>query len=520
MSGTLMPLLKVSLKQTFDFRGKNKKNVSFWVPVILILIFGSLLSAIYSFLFTFMLEGENLITILYAMSGMASLLCLTTTILKVKSTLFAGNDYDLLASLPIKKSEIVFVKFISLYLAELLYSFVFVIPPLIVILCCGSSALCVIDAIILFLFIPIIPLLLAGILGIVIGFISDRFKFGNILNVLLYLCLMAGIFYMSFMMNKENATAEEMNQAFAIFNWYNPSLYLLELLPIGWGYVAFVGVHLLCLAIIIVIMALCYDYFHILLTSFKSHRKYVAKDIKQQGQFKALFKMDCKRYFTSKSYLLNTITSGIVAIIMTVVMIVSFSSIDDPEATNVLKQIAPYFSLIILWCVGIGLPTAVCINFEGKNFWMVKSLPISYKQYSYSKLLLSEIVMAPFVLIASIILIVFSEKTAINIITTLLLPQLYLIGMNCIAYYINTCTAKLNWTNEMEAVKNAKSMIIAMLIDFAYTAVVSIVLIVLGIFAGFIVGAIVAMVVVSIIAIASFVLVRKTCTSKLIALEI
>lgn len=519
----LKPLLKVSLKQSFDLRGKNnKRNVSFSIPILLILLLGSLFSAFYAFIFSMMAKESqiDLKYILYAMAGMASLLCIATTITKVKSSLFGGNDYDMLAALPIKKSNIVFVKFISIYLLELMYSFIFIIPPTIVILLNGCSLIYLVDAVILLFILPIIPLLCSSVIGILISFISDRYRFGNILNMLFYICFLGAIMYMSIMMNKENASTQEMTQFFSMFLWYNPSLKLLELLPTGLNYLAFVGVHIVVFVIMIIILAYCYDYFHLLLTSTKSHRKYVEKEVKQKGQFKAMLLLDIKRYFTSKMYLMNTITGGIMTILMTIVMIISFQSVENAEAQAAFKIIMPYLCLFILWCIGIAVPSAVAINFEGKSFWLVKSLPISYKQYSASKIVLSEIVLAPFVLIASIILIVFTEKSFINIFMILALPQLYLIGMNFIGYFINLHFYKLNWSNEMEAVKNTKGMIFSMLIDFVYTIVISGILIGLGLPFGFMVGSISVLPVICIVDVLFFVLVFKHCNTKITQIEI
>lgn len=520
---TLIPLFKVSLKQSFDLRGKNnQKNKSFLAPILLILIAGSLFSAFYTFSFCVVAKESqiDLIKILYAMAGFASLLCISTTITKVKSMLFGGSDYDLLASLPISKPCIVFVKWFSIYLLELMYSFIFTIPPAIVLIVSGCSALCLVDAVLLLFLLPMLPLLISGLLGVLISFISDRYRFGNIINILLYIILLGLIMYMSIMMNKEDTSNAEMNQFCQLFTWYNPSLRLLDILPTGINYLAFIGVQLVTLVVMVLVMACCYDYFHFLLTATKSHREYVAKEVKQKGQFKALFMLDIKRYFTSKAYLMNTITGGVLSVIMTVVLIISFRSIEDAEFQSIIGTILPYFSLFIVWCIGIAVPSAVAINFEGKNFWLVKSLPIQYKQYSASKILLSELVMAPFVLIASIILIIFSEKNVLTILMILIIPQLYLFSMNLIGYYINLHCYKLNWSNEMEAVKNSKGMIFSMLIDFAYTIVLAGILVPLGISFGFQIGALAVLPILITILIVFFVLVRKQSAQKIAAIEI
>lgn len=523
MRSNLMPLLKVSLKQSLDFRNKNKKNISFYTPILLILILGSLVSGFYAYMFCDVakLMNVNLIYILYAMAGIGSLLCVTTTLTKVKSTLFGGNDYDLLASLPIKKSHIVFVKFISLYIVELMYSFIFVLPPTIVILINGCSVLCLIDAAILLFLLPMIPLFVSGIFGVLIGFLSDRFRFGNLITIILYLGLLGAIMYMSIVLNQQTASEADMARFFKNFCWYNPTLMLLRSLPKGINYLSFVGVSLFALIVMLMIMAFCYDYFHFLLTSTKSHRVYVEKKAKIKGQFKAVFFMDLKRYFSSKMYLMNTITGGVLSVLMSVVMIISFKSAGEAEQMDwILKIVCPYFLLFPLWCVGIATPSAVAINFEGKNFWMAKSLPIHYKNYTLSKILLSELVLAPFLLISSGILIFFSEISFINIFMIILIPQVYLFAMVCIGIFINVRCYKLIWSNEMEAVKNSKSMILAMLVDFGFTIIASGLMLGLGIPFGFLVGSIPTLAFVSIIAVTFAVLVQKSCCAKMTAIEI
>ncbi|MDE7095650.1 MAG: hypothetical protein K2O23_04095, partial [Anaeroplasmataceae bacterium] len=120
MSKSFKALFKVGLSQSFDFRRKDKvKNASILVPLILIFIFGTFLSFIYGLIFSLALYsagyGAQVNHVLYAMTGLSSLLALVTGITKVKGTLFGGNDYDLLASLPVSKKSIIFVKLASLY---------------------------------------------------------------------------------------------------------------------------------------------------------------------------------------------------------------------------------------------------------------------------------------------------------------------------------------------------------------------------------------------------------------------
>ena len=152
--------------------------------------------------------------------------------------------------------------------------------------------------------------------------------------------------------------------------------------------------------------------------------------------------------------------------------------------------------------------------------WQMKSLPISYKLYAKSKIVMSYLILAPFVLIASSVLTVFMEKNFINIFTAFVLPQIYLFSMCSIAFWINSVFYKLKWSNETEAVKNSAGMLISMLIDFVYTALLCVVLIIPGIFGYFFVGAILTILIVLIVAISFYSIVRKTCSRNINAIEV
>lgn len=527
MSRPFVSLLKVSLLQSFDFRKKDKaKNASLLIPIILIFVFGCFFSLLYSFLFSFLLvdtgNKDQVNLVLYAMVGLSSMLSLVTGISKTKGTLYGGNDYDMLASLPISKRSIIFVKLFSLYLVQAFYAITIITPATFVTALFGGQPLLFLDGFLCILFSPIIPLVLSGILGILIGFVSDRFKFGNIITIVLYAGFLGVIMYASYQMNSSQGEEYDptgMIQMFEALGWFNPSTKLFTLDFVVLSRFLYVILNLIILAGTICLFAACYDYFHTLMNSYRSHSKYVEKAYKQKGQFKALFFLDLNRYFSSKMYMMNTITGGIVCIFCTVIMIVSFTNIKDPEAVEVLHAIAPYFVLIIVWCVGMAVPSAVAINMEGKTMWQIKSLPISYKQYSLSKILLSYIVLCPFVLVASSILCIYVDKTVVNILITFLLPQIYLFSMCCVGYFINLHFYKLKWSNETEAVKNSAGTLFSMLIDFGYTGILCVVLIIPGVFGFFTVGAILATLVILAMTLTFGLMIRSLCSYRISSME-
>ena len=511
MSNSFLPLFKTNLKIAFDFRGK-KQNRSMMSLLIIITIVGMLGSALYGFIFSMAAKESNtpIIGVLYAMAGFASLLALTTTIPKVKTTLFGGNDYDMLAAMPIPKKEILFVKFFSLYLIELYYTFIILIPAGIVCFIFDNSIIYIIHSLVMLFLVPICPLLLACLIGTFISVVADRSKFGNIISTALYLVFIVIVFTTSMMTSSGNV--ESMQPLFDLFKWFNPTNVLLDINIPGINYLIYIVVNLVILIGVIGLLTFFYDYIHDLLSVARTSKKKTAKqDFKVNTSSKSLLKIDFKRYFSSKGYFMNTITGGILSVVMMGVAV--FSILTDESAKETLDAFRPYLafmSLGIVLMLGLTTPATSAISIEGKNMWIIKSSPIDYKKYLQSKILLSEIVMAPFALIASVLVMILTKDDVAALIATLLIPQLYLLSMNYISLVLNTRFYKLNWSNEMEVVKQSKCVVFAMLIDFAYTFVLAVLFISLGLIVGVWLGALVSVVFCLIVAlIARHVLYKK-----------
>lgn len=490
MKTNLFSLLKVSFLQTFDFRkstkhSKSNKDMSFIVLFSIVLVVGLALSFFYacSLMGLADLYDIDRIKIVYSMVGLGSILAIVTSVMKVKTTLFAGNDYDMLASLPLKKSVIISAKFLSLYLTELFYCFLLIFPASLLYMINTKEVFFVFEMLLLILFSPILPLIISSVIGVLISLISDRFKFGNIISVFLFIGFMVVVIYSSMLLQSVDSTGDyqSIDTMFDTLIWINPSTKILQIINVtGLNLLAYVGINLVSLVIAIVLLGTLYDYIHLILTSTSSNVKYVEKDLKPQKQFKALFFMDVKRYVSSKAYLLNTIMSGVMCIIIVVVMQLSLSGIDEPDVVQIIQAFGPIYVVIMLFMIGIATPSSCAINVEGKNFWLIKTMPISYKKYCFSKILLSLLFLSPFVLVSSFIVVFTTTNSPLVIVGIFLFPQLFLLGISTLGIVVNSHFSKIKWTNEIEAVKNSKSVVLSMLCCFLLSIVFALLYLGLG----------------------------------------
>ena len=486
-----LELVKVDLKGTFDKRKfkENKKAQTFLAFFIVFAIFFTFISFVYNFIYVGMFKMANLAYYMPVVffAAFASMLTLTTSLFKIKG-IFIGKDYDMLSTMPIKKSHILSSKLFSLYIVELLYSAVLMIPNGIVVLILYQNFLGFLLALLLLVFLPALPMAIALLFSLFVTLVADRYKFGNIINIFFYLLLFAGIFFLSFTISfsssaggRAAAEGEEALEALqttylGLYNtikYMNPSLLLVDLAytnnPLY--LLVFVGGNILLSALVILFIAKLFSYVHQVINTYKSNTVYVKKELAVKGQFSTLFKTECKKYFGSKYYFINTVSSGICAILFAVVLAISVGDrlnvmSMNPKTFDLIKPYLYFGSFAIIFGVGIQTPAAISISIEGNSFWIVKSLPIDYKKYIFSKVLLSSLVLGICSLIASTVIVALVSLNIMSIITIYLLPLLFVIFASLLGLVINLKHYKFDWKNEMDCVKHSSASYIALFADW------------------------------------------------------
>ncbi len=477
----LLSLIKVNLIETLDTRKmkENKgKTISFLSFILLIGLLFIGISSLYSYIYISLFNEFNAdyIYIIYLFTGVTSILVLFTSITRSKA-LFISKDFDMLSSMPIKKSEIIISKILTMYLIETIYSAILMIPNGVILSIYTSNILYLLSSLVLTILIPALPIVIGTLFGLIVTLFFEKYKYGNIISLILYLLYFVGIFFITFQINN-TSTDEETLKTFInmgnIFSYFNPTIILVglsySLNPLF--YLLFILSNIILSAIGIFILAFFFDKARIIASSTVSNNKYIRKTLENKGEFKNLFFHEIKRYFSSKIYCINTISSGVVSLIFVITLSFTLNNLKaslDVETLSILYNFSPLFVLVIFFGIGIATPASVSISIEGKNMWLIKSSPIDYKKLYQAKLLLSISILSVFSIISSILLIIFLEMGIIASIFVIIAPIIYIVLVSIIGFRINLTNYKLNWTNEQEVVKNSSAVLISMLASIGLT---------------------------------------------------
>lgn len=522
MRANWLTLLGVNLRSIFmavQSSRKKKRHAGFVVMMIIYALVG-LLFAFYCGLtaYAYVLMGMADI-VMPIMMTMASILILFTTIFKSNGFLFASRDDEFLLSLPIRTHEIIIGRIGTLYLFELAETIMIMAAPLIVLaVMTDVSAGFVFLGAVSIVFIPLIPLALSALIGIVITFISSRFKYKNAVTIILGMVVLVVI--MGFSMSAQNIDETmflNMNQMIlqAITQLYFPAnLYISGLNGSAAAYAVFV---LLSVGIMLAVTALItfkYKSITTLLNTGKSKGTYHMETLKTSGFMMALYKKELKFYTSFSVYVMNTAFSFVLMIVAAVAIffvqdIEGFLQI--PKADQYITSLLP---AILALFMSLSSTTYPCISLEGNHLWLMNHLPVRDKDIYDAKLLLNLSLAIPSALIASILFIIRFKPDMIIGIMTITVPLAYGLFMAVFGLFANLKFPNFQWINPTSVVKQGTPSMITTLGGMLISIIAAILIFTFISLAPIIYGILTAALLLS-----AFLLYRNICTISLKSLS-
>lgn len=472
-----LSLLKAALSQDMNmFKYSAKRNSSkltkIFFPIILFAIVGLSLGT-YAYMIA---EKLALYHLTYIMLSMFIIVVTVITfmegIYKSQGILFDAKDNDLLFSLPIKKSQILFIRIFKLLLFQFIYNLMFLLPAFLVFIYFEHPNISFyLISFLMSILIPIIPTVISSVLGYVIKLTSSKFKSKKIVQTLLSSIVFLGIFYFS--MNTENFIQDIGVKATSI-NDILTSIYY----PLGLYINLITKFKLVDLLKLILINFIPFTlfiyigakfYFKIISSSKVNevHRKVNHKKelIIKTKPIISLVKKELKRYFSSPVYMFNTSFGLLLSVVVSIFLVLKGQSIFDSVLAN--YGISSNISLPVLFyffILFVGSMTSISsssISLEGKTINITKSLPIKEEKLLNSKILTCFVIESPFILLSDILFFIKFKPSIFYIILILLLSLLIIFLSSCIGLIANLKYPKMNATNDTEVVKQSMSSMIS-----------------------------------------------------------
>lgn len=466
---------------------KKKKTKALYAGFAFFIVLMSGMSFFYAYMVGQGLNMFNSIELLPSLfMALTSIIVLFTTIFKVKGTIFGFKDYDMVMSLPVSHSKIVASRLILLYSINFIFVIIIMIPMMIAYgIIAHPGGYYYINSILMLLFIPLIPIIIASFLGTALTYISTRFKYSNIVYILFSFLLLIGLIVIpyfigdseealvevSYMISNQIGTIYPLSELYSKAVTHNDALSML----------IFMVISIITFMVFSLAVGKVFKGINSVVMARRNKVDYKMGELKSSSPLKALYRKDLKRYFASSIYVMN---SGF-GMIMLVLGAIALPFVDlnavvgemgEMDFAGTIKDIIPLF---IYFCISTSCTTMASISIEGKHFWITKSLPVSELMVFASKILVNLTILSP-VILASVFICITMGISFINSFLIILSAAFFSLFVSLYGLVINLSFPNMTWTNEVMVIKQSTASMICVFSGIGMTVVQFLLLMTIG----------------------------------------
>ncbi len=456
-----------------------------------------LLAAAWAFVAALLIFYMTLLSLAYVGMGLsdvilmyfytiASMVILFFSIFKAGDMIFSMKNYEIQASWPVSAASIIISRFVVMYVTDILLSLAVMLPGLgIYGWILRPSVLFYVYGIFGTLFLPILPLCIALIIGAAARAVGSRMKHKSIGVALLTLVFSIIVIGVSMMFS---GNVEQMD----ITRIENMALVMKESLkkiyPPAWIYGKavvegrFLWILGLCagtLILFICVIALLQRSFVTIcsllnVTSAKNNYKLGRQS--QNSRMKALWQREFRRYFASSAYMSNTLIGYILMVIAAAALL--FFETEKLETMIGIPGLVRRLWPLFLGFMPTMMPTTACsISMEGKSLWQLQSLPLRAKEVYDGKILLNLSLAAPFYAVSVLLSCIALKPQPLGVVLMILVPAVYIVFSAVAGLAVNMALPLLQWENEIQVVKQsgatAASLFIALAVWMVPTGILT-----------------------------------------------
>lgn len=316
----------------------------------------------------------------------------------------------------------------------------------------------------------------AAFLGFIVARVSAGFRKTNVVQVVLTFAFVIFCFSLQFILEgvfKNNEVQSTLQQASEVTasaaRIYMPAGWFSDAVTKGNVLDAFllVGISTLLFAIVFRVVGHSFGRINSALASHAAKRGFVMTAQKQRSAVWAIAFKELKRMTGSTVYMVNGAMGEVLAVLLGVVtFVVGFENIiaavthDAPIDPSTLQPAIPF---IIYFLVGMVATTVCSPSLEGKNYWIVQSLPLEKKTLYQGKMLFNMMLSVPAMAFSTLCLCVSASVSPLNTFLYLLLGLALCAFSTAWGCVCGVRHMRLDWENEVEVVKQGAAVTIYLL---------------------------------------------------------
>ncbi len=429
--------------------------------------------------------------------------------------LYFSKDTEFMMTLPVKPGTIFMAKLSVVYLTEIIVSTVVLVPAFVTIgVVLKLNALFYVVSLLSVVLVPAIPMVLISLIAIPLMYVVSFFKKKGALTSVVLIVLFAVIFggyYLVISKFSNYMAVEDYDIDFAalamklrsgIIKIANVLFPLAAIARVATGStrtmfgdfsapaaiainsVVFIASAAVLLTVAVLISSAVYRRGARSMLEGGTRKSSGTIEFTHSGSaVKALFKKEWRELFRTPAFAFQCLGGLVLCPILVLVMSSGFTmgmategvELSPEEIAETLRISNKIFSFVLIGFVammgvGMNIGSGTSITREGENFWMLKVIPVSYRDILKSKLMLYVLTSSVTVVLSTVIANVICFDLT-NLICGFIFLLIYNYGFNCFSMYMDLNKPKLHWATPNEAVKQNKNATVPMLINMGVAIV-------------------------------------------------
>lgn len=476
-------LLKIRLRYFFSNMGKtgesNPKKRGAVGKALIALLFVYLVAIILiamGMMFFSLCEpfaAMGLDWLYFALAGLiAFLLCFVGSVFMAKNQLYEATDNELLMSMPIKPSAILASRLAALIAINVLYQSIILIPAYVVhVYVLGFSLPVLVMFILGFILLPLLVATFSAIGGYLLELLSSVLPKKNVLETALYLLFLGAYFYfytkmsdyMTYLAQNGESIADAVRRAVPPAYFFGMAISRASVLHmVYFALCAVVPMALMC-------YVLSRSYLKIMGTKRGAAKvKYKGDRLKKASVRSALLRREIMHFANNPMYIMNAALGTLFLIVAAVALVIKKDDIIGLviPVIELLGMPAPVIAAAAICALAsMNMISAPSISIEGNTLWLIRSLPVDSGDVLLAKAKCHFIMTMPAALLAAIVAAVILRADIIGIAVMVLLPAVFIAFFALLGVVMNLRFPKMNWINEVYAVKQSMSSGLTMMLS-------------------------------------------------------
>lgn len=453
---------------------KNRKQVSRGMLVLFALLYLYLIVVIGGMMgFAFFSLAEpyhaaGLDWLYFAMAGLMGLaMALLGSVFTTQSQLYDAKDNDLLLSMPIPPWAILLSRMLPLLALNLLFAGIVIVPAMVVYaMVIGSSWGCILLQCVALLAVSVLAQALACLLGWLLHLLLSRMN-KSVASVL-YLVVFLGAYFAIYSQANTILTAMAVNGqsiASALHTWVWP-LYAMGQGCLGaWvPFLAFLAICAACFALVYAVLSRTFLRSATASRSGKRRKKLDWSQSRVHTPLQAITRKEGRKFLGCPVYLTNMGMGILLTVLLPILGLVFRRQV--MELVVLLELPTDLLALLICACLAFTVSTTCIstpsVSLEGKNLWILKSMPVSPRQILLGKLRFHTLAACPAAGLAGLALALIFGCTLWDALLAALIPALLSLLSGLLGLVCGLQWARLDYISEAYPCKQSASVMVVM----------------------------------------------------------